>query len=64
MSQSIVGKSHRAVVEHELAAAVAGALTTDGWTSGSTEIYLAVTAHFINSEKEMTKSRTPNIPRV
>ncbi|KAI4824950.1 hypothetical protein KUCAC02_020661 [Chaenocephalus aceratus] len=56
MSQSVVPaiyRCSRAVVEHELSAASAVALTTDGWTSRATESDLTVTAHFINSEWEM-----------
>ncbi|KAI2655999.1 E3 SUMO-protein ligase ZBED1 [Labeo rohita] len=42
-----------AEIEHELSTAPAVALTTDEWTSCTTESYLTVTAHFIDSEWEM-----------
>lgn len=41
------------VIENEMSAALAAALTTNSWTSCATESYVTVTAQFLNSECNM-----------
>ena len=43
----------KAAVQDDLDKALSVALTTDGWTSRSTESYLTVTAHFIDDDRQM-----------